>query len=106
MDMLAVLLCPKTQASTMYYKAKLQIHNFILYNAFNKNGYCYIWNESEGDLSSEVFTHLQFQHFYNYLSEHNDIEELVILWSDGCNYQNRNSTLSNAYIALAKNGGL
>ena len=58
----------------MYFKTQLQIHNFTLYNSSNKNGYRYIWNENEGDLSSEVFAYLQFQHFDNYLNENEDIE--------------------------------
>ena len=32
MDMQAVLLCPKSKASSLYYKTKLQVHNFTLYN--------------------------------------------------------------------------
>lgn len=52
MDLQAVLLCRKTKASTIYYKAKLQMHNFTLYDLSSKHGYCYLWNETEGDLRS------------------------------------------------------
>lgn len=37
MDLQAVLLCPKTKASTMYYKTKLQVHNFTCINLGNKD---------------------------------------------------------------------
>lgn len=60
MDLQAVLLCPETQASSMYYKTKLQVHNFTLFDLRTKEGYCYIWDESQGDLSSEVFACLQY----------------------------------------------
>jgi hypothetical protein len=50
MDLQGVLLVPKTKASTMYYKTKLQLHT--LFNLQNKQGYCYVWEEHEGSLSS------------------------------------------------------
>ena len=36
MDMQAVLPCPKSKASSLYYKTKLQVHNFTLYNQKQK----------------------------------------------------------------------
>lgn len=101
MDLQAVLLCPRSKASSMYYKTKLQVHNFTLFEASSKDGYCYVWNESEGDLSSEVFAYLQYSHFEKVLKKDTRIEEIVI-WSDGCGYQNRNTTVSNAFSALAR----
>ena len=99
-DVQAVLICPKTQASAMYYKTKLQVHNFTCFNLGNKYGYCYTWEEHEGDLSAEVFAHIQFQHFAKLLDTNPNIEKIVV-WSDGCRYQNRNAVLSNAYLHLA-----
>ena len=32
MDLQAVLLCPKTKASTLYYKTTLRVHNFTLFD--------------------------------------------------------------------------
>lgn len=99
-DLQRVLLCPKTQASTMYYKTKLQMHNFTCFNLGNKDGYCYPWEEHEGSLGSEVFAHLQFKHFESVLEANSNIKK-VIVWSDGCGYQNRCCTIANAYLDLA-----
>ena len=55
MDLQAVLLFPRTKASALYYKTKLQVHNFTLFDMKTKSGYCYVWEEVQGDLSSEVF---------------------------------------------------
>ncbi|XP_077970195.1 uncharacterized protein LOC144424624 [Styela clava] len=101
MDLQAVLILPKTHASSMYYKTKLQMHNFTLYNLQTKEGFCYPREEHEGDLSSEVFASLQFSHFNQYVTDHPSIKELVI-WSDGCGYQNRNVIVANAYLDLAR----
>ena len=92
MDMQTVLLCPRTKASSLYYKTKLQVHNFTLFNLNTKEGYCYLWNETEDDLSSEVFAHLQYRHFERVIKDNPDLKEIVG-WSDGCGYQNRNVTM-------------
>lgn len=94
MDLQAVLLCPKTQASSLYYETKLQVHNFTLFNLRSKEGYCYIWNESEGNLSSEVFVHLQYRHFEGVIKDYPELKEIIV-WSDGCSYQNCNACVAN-----------
>lgn len=105
MDLQAVLLCPKTMTSSMYYKTKLQVHNFTLYNLDSKEGFCYIWNETEADLKSEVFAYLQYYRFETIILKNTNLQELVI-WSDGCGYQNRNVNVANIYSALARKYGI
>lgn len=41
MDLQAVLLCPKSTVSSMYYKTKLVVHNFTLFNLKTQEGYCF-----------------------------------------------------------------
>ena len=101
MDLQAVLLCPRTKASALYYKTKLQVHNFTLFDMKTKKGYCYVWEEVQGDLSSEVFAFLQYSHFERFLKDNQAVKELII-WSDGCGYQNRNIAVTNAYIELSR----
>lgn len=105
MDLQAVLLCPKTKASSLYYKTKLQVHNFTLFDLNSKEGYCYIWNESEGDLRSEVFAYLQHRHFAKIIRENPDIKDIVV-WSDGCGYQNRNANVANCFSQLSREHGI
>ena len=104
-DTQAVLICPKANASALYYKTKLQVHNLSFYNLQSHDGYCYVWDETEGNLSAEMFTHIQYQHFDDFLATHSEIKELTV-WSDGCCYQNRNVTLGNAYLDLARKRGV
>lgn len=92
-------------ASALYYKTKLQVHNMTFYNLQSHEGYCYLWDETEGDLSAEMFTHIHYKHFDDILTAHPKIEELTV-WSDGCCYQNRNVTLGNAHLDLAKKRGV
>lgn len=53
MDLQCVLTCPNTKASAMYYKTKLVAHNMTYYNLKTKEGLCYIFDETNGDLSSK-----------------------------------------------------
>ena len=86
MDLEAVLLCPQSNASAMHYKTKYQLHNCTFYNMKTKDGYCYCWDEINGNLSSGVFAHIQHKHFSKVLQENPQIEKLIV-WSDGCGYQ-------------------
>lgn len=55
MDLQSVLLCPKSTVSLLYYKMKLVVHNFTIFNVKAKDGYCFIWNETEGGVGSNEF---------------------------------------------------
>ena len=102
MDLQSVLLSPKSTVSSMYYKTKLIVHNFTIYNLKTKEGYCFIWNEAEGGLTANEFSSI-----ISYFIETeivakfgNDVPEIII-YSDGCTGQNRNATLASALLNLA-----
>lgn len=52
------------------------------------------------DLTSEAFAYIQYTHFKSIKESKDDLQELII-WSDGCCYQNKNSTPSNMYLYLS-----
>src|SRR5688572_16463813 len=93
-DLQQVLLCPKSQSSATYYKRKLAVHNFTVYNLGTSSVDCYMWHEGEGGLEASEFATL----LTDYLSTLPETIEIVILWSDGCTYQNRNATISSALL--------
>jgi len=101
MDLQSVLLAPRLMASALYYKTKLCIHNFTVFNLGTKEGTCYMWHEGEGGLSANEFTSIICSFVEAFETEENDE---VTFWSDGCTYQNRNVTLSNGltFIAIRK----
>lgn len=105
MDLQSVLLCPKSTVSSLYYKTKLIVHNFTIYDIKRQQGYCYLWNESEGGLTSNEFTSIIVHFLEGHINAHllpEDQKNInIILWSDGCGYQNRNVTLSNGLFNLA-----
>lgn len=102
-DLQAVLMSPKSNISSLYYKTKLCVHNLCFYNLLNKDGYCYLWHEGEGGLNAEEFSSC----FYSFLETKviptmDKAERKIVMWSDGCTYQNRNVTLANAALNLCK----
>ena len=89
----------------MYYKTKLCIHNLCFYNLRNADGFCYLWNESDGGLTAHEFATCLSDfintHVIPYI-DHSKGDPKIVMYSDGCTYQNRNSVISNALLNLAR----
>jgi len=104
MDVQAVKLCPAMNASALYYSMKLKVHNFTLYNVGNEHDcHNYWWNECEGELEASVFVSIIIHHLKTYCidKDNKGNKKDIVLYSDGCGYQNRNSILSNALLNFA-----
>ncbi|GFY52686.1 uncharacterized protein TNIN_16331 [Trichonephila inaurata madagascariensis] len=99
MDLQSVLLSPRSNASALCYKTKLIVHNFTLCNVRKNKGYCCIWNECEGQLTSNEFSTIIVTALGKFLNQNRvgDDQELLV-YIDGCAYQNRNAVLSNALL--------
>lgn len=98
MDVQAVKLCPNIKASAIYYKQRLQTHNFTVYNLSTHQCSNYWWNETNGDLTASSFISCIIYHLKTY-SLTDSLP--IIIYSDGCGYQNRNHFLSNALSIFA-----
>lgn len=99
MDLQAVKVCPFLKASALYYKCKLCVHNFTMYNLGTHECMCYWWDETQCNLTASAFTSCiidQLSMCYNKNQNKN-----IILWSDGCCYQNKNTVLSNAILEFS-----
>lgn len=101
-DVEAVKLCPFLKASAFYFKTKLAVHNYTVYNLKTAEVDCYWWNEAEGDLDGTNFVSLLVSHLENLIKNWNPVcPKVIVVWSDGCGYQNKNKFLSNALLNLA-----
>lgn len=95
MDLQSVLMAPLTNASAMYYKSKLVVHNFTIFNLKNLEGHCWLWHEGQGGLTANEFASI----LHKFVSELDTKEgDEVIIYSDGCTYQNRNNVISNMFL--------
>lgn len=82
MDLQSVLLCPKSNVSSLYYKTKLAVHNSSVYDIKRHQGYYYLWNESEGTLGSNEFSTIIVSFISNFIDSHpseNNVEYIVWL---------------------------
>lgn len=102
-DLQSLLVCPKLNASALYYKMKLSCHNYTVYDLVTHAALCYFWHECDGELTSNIFTSCLFDYLTNL--DLKGIENIVI-YSDGCGYQNRNVTLSNALRKFAMDNNI
>lgn len=95
MDLQSILI----SQSSFYYNMKVCVYNFTFYNLKNNDGVCYVWHKAEGGLSSNEFTSIICDIIQN--KAWVKPNETVILFSDGCTYQNHNHNLANLLLHLA-----
>ena len=105
MDVQSVMTCPRTNASALYYRTKLTLHNMTYFNLKTKEAFCYVYDETNGSLSSQMFGWLHHRHFSQYLAKNPSVKKLVI-YSDGCGYQNKCSSVANCFLQLALEQGI
>ena len=94
-DLQQVFMCPKLNLGSAYYLRKLNIYNFTIYEMDSKEGYCYVWPETEGGRGgNEIATCV-----YSWLLE-KDKEGIqnIILYSDSCAGQNKNRIMTTAIL--------
>lgn len=77
MDAQSVQLCPKLDASAVYYKKKLQLHNFTIYDIVTHDSTNYIWDETDGELDASVFTTIIIKRILAVKPQN------IIMYSDG-----------------------
>ena len=85
-DLEAILQLPCGQVSQLYYKRKLVVYNFTVYENPSSMGNCYLWTEVDGRKGSdEIGTCL-----LKYFQEIPDSISKVDIFSDNCGGQNKN----------------
>lgn len=99
-DVQAVKLAPMLKASAIYYKTKLCVHNYTIYNLANSEVMCHLWDETQGGLEANVFATMLSDYLQNHLLKEPNTKEFII-YSDGCGYQNKNATIANALLKFA-----
>lgn len=76
-----------------------EIYIITMYNIITHESHNYVWDESDGQLVASVFTTCIIKHLRSFISQSPEIHHIII-YSDGCFYQNRNTILSNALLAF------
>ena len=100
-DTQALLISPDNDSNSMFYRTKLNIHNLSYHDAKTKEGYNYLWNECDSGLDANYFTSIHIHHLEEVIKKKPNLQVLII-WSDGCTYQNKNFVYSSALSELSK----
>jgi hypothetical protein len=100
-DLQKVITVPQSFVNNFYYKRKINIYNLTAHDSIDKKGYCAVWDEktcgrSANDIASSLYLILE-----KIVSKHSNVESLI-LWSDSCISQNKNSIISYALINFIK----
>jgi hypothetical protein len=99
-DVQAVQTIPKLEASCLYFKTRLNLHNYTVYNIGTQEVVYYVWPETSAGLTASVFASCLLD-YLDQITETPSLEQ-IIMWSDGCGAQNRNVTLLSAISIWAK----
>lgn len=92
-DLQNVLTCPRANVSNFFYKRKLNVFNLTAHCSLDKKAYNAIWAECiAGRGANEIASALQVI-LSAVLKDHPQVNS-IILWSDSCVPQNRNSVMS------------
>ncbi|KAK7102050.1 hypothetical protein V1264_020337 [Littorina saxatilis] len=89
-----------------YYKSKLCCHNYTLYDLATRDVVCYYWHEGNGEVNSSNFASCLLDYLQNVQGSRETPLRTIIMYSDGCGYQNRNVTLSNCLLHFAIRTGI
>lgn len=73
---------------------------FIILPYLTKLLQTYLWDETNGGLESSVFATMTLD-YLNHIIENTPTIKNISLFSDGCEYKNRNTTVSNALLKFA-----
>ena len=100
-DLQNVVALPRASVSNLFYKRKLNCYNLTAHCSKSKRGYCALWTEAlsgraGNDLASATIMILKK------IVEDHPAAENIVLWSDSCVPQNRNSILSLALLKFLK----
>nr|XP_047135348.1 uncharacterized protein LOC124812567 [Hydra vulgaris] len=97
-DLQAVKICPYLKVSALYFKTKLMVHNFTIYNLGTNKVKCYWFDETTTDLKASTYASLSVDYLNKLIYES---PKDVVIFTDGCTSQNRNAIVSNALLQLA-----
>ena len=101
-DTESLLTAPHNDANIMFFHSKLNLHNFTFYDLKTREVMNFLWNETNGEIESNNSTSCYIAYLEELIEAHRNAKK-IILWSDGCTYQNRCSTLASALLQLCVN---
>lgn len=102
-DMQKVLQLPHTQIGPSYYKRKIKLYNFTVFDMIDHQGFCWLWNETTSDKGTDEIASCILI-FIRKMQEKGFRE--FSFYSDNAGGQNRNSMVFAMFLHLANSEGV
>ncbi|KAJ8676766.1 hypothetical protein QAD02_012553 [Eretmocerus hayati] len=97
-DFQKVLNTPQSTSSSLYYKRKLSVYNFTVYDIGNHQGWCYVWSEYDAKKGGNEVASCLFQFFG---ARRDKGVTKFLLYCDNCTGQNKNSIVFAMLVYVA-----
>ncbi|KAL4708107.1 hypothetical protein ACJJTC_009886 [Scirpophaga incertulas] len=98
-DFQKILNAPHGQLSVLYYKRKLSVFHFTIFDLANKEAFCYMWHECEGKRCASDVSSCLLKYITKKQAE--GVTDFRF-WSHNCAGQNRNRIVFAFYIYVAQ----
>jgi hypothetical protein len=97
-DLQKQLNCPKSEASSFFYRNKLTVFNFTTFNSVKRIGNCYLWHEGVAKKGSDEISSCLFFCIQDLV---NAGYKEVRFYSDNCSGQNKNRFVFGMFVYAA-----
>lgn len=94
-DLQNVISCPRANTSNLLYKRKLNVFNITAHSSLSPHAYCCIWHEGIAGRGGNEIASCLIAMLERFVENHPNVKHLV-LWSDSCVPQDRNSMMLTA----------
>ncbi|EZA58416.1 hypothetical protein X777_01373 [Ooceraea biroi] len=95
-DLQAVMQLPKGNVSVFYYKSKLNVFNFTIYDLKTNTCDCFVWDEANGHRGVNELGTCILQYLRKISISKHDVE--IIFYSDNCAGQQKNKFMIALYL--------
>ena len=77
-DVQAVRSIPKLEACYLYFKTRLNLHNYTIYNNATEEVVCYIWLETSASLTASVFASCLLDYLDQQITKIRNLERIIM----------------------------
>ncbi len=104
-DLQNVFALPTAEVSSFFYKRKLNVYHMTAHCSSNKKGYGAMWHEGHTGRAGNDIARSVLRLLEAIVEENSEDPRIkhIILWSDSCVPQNRNSFFASAFKVFLKN---